>query len=117
MDVEVPLSGYGEMVVSVKQAFREFSAYVFGHAGDGNIHVTVMEDPADRGRWQRIQEANGRIVRASLEAGGTCTGEHGVGIGKKRFVQEEHGVGLEVMKAIKHALDPKGLMNPGKIFP
>jgi len=115
--VAVPLSRYSEMVAFVKEEVSDLTAYLFGHAGDGNIHVVVMDRPGDEARWRRVQEANRRVVLKALELEGTCTGEHGVGIGKREFAAREHGEALEVMKRIKETLDPHGLMNPGKIFP
>ncbi len=117
MDVAVPLSRYSAMVAYITEVVSDLTAYVFGHAGDGNIHVVVMDDPQDTNRWEMVQEANEKTVLKALEFEGTCTGEHGVGIGKKKFMILEHGKSLEVMRAIKHALDPQGIMNPGKIFP
>jgi D-lactate dehydrogenase (cytochrome) len=116
MDVAVPLSRYSEMVDFVKEAVTDLKAYVFGHAGDGNIHVVVMDDPSDRERWSRVEEASTVVVRKALEFEGTCTGEHGVGIGKRCFLPDEHGRSLELMRKIKALLDPQGLMNPGKFF-
>lgn len=116
MDVAVPLSRYSEMVAFVKEEVSGLVAYVFGHAGDGNVHVVVMDDPRDRLRWQRVQQTNRRVVLKALELEGTCTGEHGVGIGKREFALVEHGDALRTMRRIKELLDPQGLMNPGKIF-
>ncbi len=116
MDVAVPLSSYSDMVAFIKQQVVELRAYVFGHAGDGNIHVVVMDVPADGGRWARVEEANRRIVERALAVEGTCTGEHGVGIGKRRFAAAEHGESLELMKRIKKLIDPEDLFNPGKLF-
>ena len=116
MDVAVPLSRYSEIVAFAKEELKELVAYVFGHAGDGNIHVVVMDNPEDKGRWTRVEEANRKIVLKALELEGTCTGEHGVGIGKRRFLEIEHGASLALMKKIKALLDPKDLMNPGKFF-
>ena len=116
MDVAVPLSHYSGMIAYIKEAVHDLAAYVFGHAGDGNIHVVVMDDPHDPKRWGRVEEANNRIVLKALACEGTCTGEHGVGIGKRRFLRLEHGDGMDVMKRIKDLLDPEGLMNPGKFF-
>jgi D-lactate dehydrogenase (cytochrome) len=116
MDVAVPLSCYSEMAGYAKEEVKELEAYVFGHAGDGNIHVVVLDNPQDKDRWSRVEEANRKIVYKSLEFGGTCTGEHGVGIGKREFLPREHGEALELMKAIKQSIDPEGLMNPGKFF-
>ena len=96
MDVAVPLSRYSDMVAFIKREVDDLLAYVFGHAGDGNIHVIVMDAAADQQRWGRVEEANRRIVEKALEFEGTCTGEHGVGIGKRCFLPEEHGDSLEL---------------------
>ncbi len=116
MDVAVPLSRYGDMVDFCKNNVRELTAYLFGHAGDGNLHVHVMDNPADPLRWARVEEASRIIVTKALEFEGTCTGEHGVGIGKRCFMESEHGESFALMKRIKTLLDPEGLLNPGKIF-
>jgi D-lactate dehydrogenase (cytochrome) len=117
MDVAVPISKYSEMVEFCKKEVRELKAYLFGHAGDGNIHVHVMDDPQDRKRWTRVEEAGVAIVLQALELEGTCTGEHGVGIGKIRFMEREHGDSLDLMKRLKALIDPDHLLNPGKFFP
>ena len=116
MDVAVPLSRYSEMVDFSKNEVRDLTAYLFGHAGDGNIHVHVMDDPQDAKRWARVEEATRSIVMKALEFEGTCTGEHGIGIGKSRFMQKEHGASLMLMKRLKALLDPENLFNPGKFF-
>jgi D-lactate dehydrogenase (cytochrome) len=116
MDIAVPLSHYSDMVAFIKREVNDLLAYVFGHAGDGNIHVIVMDVPSDSGRWARVDEAHRRIVEKALAFEGTCTGEHGVGIGKRCFLSDEHGNSLEVMKQIKKLIDPEGLLNPGKLF-
>ena len=116
MDVAVPLSRYSEMVEFSKKEVRDLTAYLFGHAGDGNIHVHVMDDPQDEKRWARVEEASRNIVMRALEFEGTCTGEHGIGIGKSRFMQAEHGESLALMKRLKALLDPENLLNPGKLF-
>jgi D-lactate dehydrogenase (cytochrome) len=116
VDIAVPLSCYSEMAAFIKQEVRDLIAYVFGHAGDGNIHVIVMDSPSDRERWAKVEAVNRRIVEKALEFEGTCTGEHGVGIGKRSFLPDEHGGSLELMKRIKTLIDPEGLFNPGKIF-
>jgi D-lactate dehydrogenase (cytochrome) len=90
--------------------------YVFGHAGDGNLHVVLVGDPADKAGWGRLEAINRAIVERAIQMGGTCTGEHGVGIGKRKFMRLEHGDSYELMQQIKQLVDPKGLMNPGKIF-
>jgi D-lactate dehydrogenase (cytochrome) len=116
MDVAVPLSCYSQMVSFIKEEVKDITAYVFGHAGDGNIHVVVMDDPSNKQRWNRVEKANRHIVLQALQFEGTCTGEHGVGIGKRHFLQDEHGESLELMRKIKELLDSRGLLNPGKIF-
>jgi len=116
VDIAVPLSRYSDMVTFIKQEVGDLLAYVFGHAGDGNIHVIIMDAPADNRRWARVEEANQRIVEKALAFEGTCTGEHGVGIGKRRFLADEHGESLALMKRIKTLIDPEGLLNPGKLF-
>ena len=116
VDIAVPLSRYCDMVAFIKQEVKDLLAYVFGHAGDGNIHVIIMDMPADSRRWARVEEANQRIVEKALAFEGTCTGEHGIGIGKRRFLAEEHGDSLALMKRLKTLIDPEGLFNPGKLF-
>jgi D-lactate dehydrogenase (cytochrome) len=116
MDVAVPLSRYSEMAGFIKEEVKNLQAYVFGHAGDGNIHVVVMDNPDDRARWAQVEDANQKIVLKALDYEGTCTGEHGVGIGKSHFLLKEHGESLRVMKKIKEFFDPEGLLNPGKFF-
>ena len=116
MDVAVPLSRYSEMVDFSKNEVRDLTAYLFGHAGDGNIHVHVMDDPQDAKRWARVEEASRSIVMKALEFEGTCTGEHGIGIGKSRFMETEHGASLILMKRLKELLDPENLFNPRKFF-
>ncbi|SEM41440.1 D-lactate dehydrogenase (cytochrome) [Syntrophus gentianae] len=117
MDVAVPLSRYSQMVAHIKEIVADLTAYIFGHAGDGNIHVVVMDDPENEERWARVEAAHSRVVSSALSFEGTCTGEHGIGLGKKQFMAREHGESLETMKKIKALLDPRGILNPGKMFP
>ncbi len=118
VDAAIPLSRYPEMVMFCQKLVEERGAvgYIFGHAGDGNIHVVMPGNPNDSREWSVVEEINERIVNRALELGGTCTGEHGVGIGKRKFMEREHGQSYELMKAIKELVDPRGLMNPDKIF-
>ena len=116
MDVAVPLSHFSEMVGFIKNEVQDLHAYAFGHAGDGNIHVVVMDDPQAKKRWSRVEEANRKIVLQALAFEGTCSGEHGIGIGKSCFLPTEHGESLALMKRIKAFLDPDNLFNPGKFF-
>jgi D-lactate dehydrogenase (cytochrome) len=90
--------------------------YIFGHAGDGNLHLVLVGDPKNEQEWSAVEEINQRIVKQAVEVGGTCTGEHGVGIGKRKFMALEHGESYALMRRIKELIDPKGLMNPDKIF-
>jgi D-lactate dehydrogenase (cytochrome) len=118
VDAAVPISRYPEMVIFSQQLVedRDVTGYVFGHAGDGNIHVVMTGDPEDKREWAALEAINDRIVTRAVELGGTCTGEHGVGIGKRKFMELEHGQSYELMRRISQLLDPKGLMNPDKIF-
>jgi D-lactate dehydrogenase (cytochrome) len=87
-----------------------------GHVGDGNFHVMPLIDPADASERPRVQGFLDRLVQRALALGGTCTGEHGVGQGKIGYLAAEHGSALAPMIAIKKALDPLNILNPGKIF-
>ncbi|MGE5256394.1 MAG: FAD-binding oxidoreductase [Hyphomicrobiales bacterium] len=118
VDAAVPISCYPEMVVFSQQKVDEHRSigYVFGHAGDGNLHVVMVGDPKDTSEWGSLEAINRAIVEKAIQVGGTCTGEHGVGIGKRKFMQLEHGDSYQLMRQIKDLIDPKGLMNPGKIF-
>lgn len=89
---------------------------IVGHVGDGNFHVLLMMDMDDAAERAKADELNEKIVHYALERGGTCTGEHGVGTGKQKYQQQEHGAALDVMQKIKSALDPKNLLNPGKVL-
>jgi D-lactate dehydrogenase (cytochrome) len=80
------------------------------------IYVVLVGDPANEKEWSVLEDINHSIVTRAVELGGTCTGEHGVGIGKRKFMQLEHARSYELMKRIKELVDPKDLMNPGKIF-
>jgi len=106
------------MIVFSQALLEEQSAvgYVFGHAGDGNLHVVMVGTPDNEKEWSILEHINERIVTRAVELGGTCTGEHGVGIGKRKFMELEHGKSYQLMRQIKDLIDPKGLLNPGKIF-
>src|SRR6188508_1668106 len=116
-DVCVPISRLTECVVETKadHANVPFPVCLVGHAGDGNFHVIYLLDPANEEELAQARRLNDRMVARALAMGGTCTGEHGVGYGKMKFLEAEHGESLEVMRAIKRALDPDNRMNPGKI--
>jgi len=118
VDAAVPISSYPQMVIFSQEQVDAHDAvgYVFGHAGDGNLHVVLVGDPKDREEWRHLEAINEAIVSRAIEKGGTCTGEHGIGIGKRKYMRQEHGSSYDLMKQIKDLLDPKGLMNPGKLF-
>ena len=89
----------------------------FGHAGDGNLHPTIITDLRIENNRHRVEAAVSEIFHAALKLGGTLSGEHGIGIAKAAFMETELGKdGLAAMRAVKDAFDPKGIMNPGKIF-
>jgi len=118
-DVCVPISRLAEALVGAKQEAEALghATCIVGHVGDGNFHQMVLYDPNEAGALERAWEMDKRIVARGMALGGTCSGEHGIGLGKREFLEQEHGVeALAVMRSIKAALDPKGIMNPGKIF-
>ena len=89
-----------------------------GHVGDGNFHTLILVDPADDAEIAHAEALNRRIVERALAMDGTCTGEHGIGFGKQDFLLLEHGSGaVDAMRALKLALDPDNLLNPGKVVP
>ncbi|MGQ9601622.1 MAG: FAD-binding oxidoreductase [Candidatus Bipolaricaulia bacterium] len=118
VDVAVPISCYPEIVLYAKKALQEhgLEGFVFGHAGLGSLHVELLYHPESRGELEQAEAANAAIVYRALELEGTATGEHGVGLGKRKFMEREHGPSLELMRRIKALLDPNGIMNPGKIL-
>ena len=117
-DVCVPISRLAECVLDTKRDIEEsgLHAPLVGHAGDGNFHTSIMVDPDDPDELARAEAMLGRMVERALAMEGTCTGEHGVGEGKMKYLTMEHGGGVALMRAIKKAIDPDNIMNPGKIF-
>jgi D-lactate dehydrogenase (cytochrome) len=115
-DVAVPISAYPELIAFIESYRNEhnMTAYAFGHAGDGNIHICT---PFTSNTFQSVYDMNTEVVHKAISLNGTATGEHGVGIGKSRFMKMEHGIALEIMREIKRTLDPNCILNPGKIFP
>jgi D-lactate dehydrogenase (cytochrome) len=118
IDTAVPISKYSDMVEWGQKVLekRGLKGYAFGHAGSGNLHMEILGIPEEKGQWQKVREAEEEIVGFALQCGGTATGEHGIGIGKRKFMKREHGESLKLMRQIKELLDPDGIMNPGKIF-
>jgi D-lactate dehydrogenase (cytochrome) len=116
-DVCVPISRLAECVLATKRDIEASGliAPIVGHVGDGNFHLVILVDPEDSAEVARATALNDKVVGRALAAGGTCSGEHGVGYGKIGFMAAEHGAALAVMRSLKLALDPHNLMNPGKI--
>ena len=116
-DVCVPISKLAECLLETRRDVEESGliAPMVGHVGDGNFHLVFLVDTEDEEQMQRASEVNDRMVARAIEMGGTCTGEHGVGYGKIKYLKHEHGDAMSVMRSIKQALDPQGIMNPGKI--
>jgi D-lactate dehydrogenase (cytochrome) len=116
-DVCVPLSRLAESVENARRFIDDSSldGGIVGHIGDGNFHALLMLDPSNPQEVAEADRIHANLVEHALNCGGTCTGEHGVGIGKKKYQAREHGPAYEVMKEIKQLLDPKGILNPGKI--
>jgi D-lactate dehydrogenase (cytochrome) len=116
-DVCVPISRLADCVVETKQDTQgaPFPVCLVSHAGDGNFHLIYVLDPANDSELAEASRLNERMVMRALAMGGTCSGEHGVGFGKMKFLEAEHGPALEVMRTIKRALDPENRMNPGKM--
>ena len=115
-DVCVPISRLAECVVETQKDLEENNIYgpIIGHVGDGNFHVVLFCDRSDAAEVKRVKAVYERLIERALAMGGTCTGEHGIGSGKREYLALEHGNGLDVMRAIKSALDPLNIMNPGK---
>ena len=115
-DVCVPISRLAECVIETQRDLEENNIYgpIIGHVGDGNFHVVLFCDRGDPQEVKRVKDVYGRMIKRALAMGGTCTGEHGIGSGKREYLAMEHGNGLDVMQAIKAALDPLNIMNPGK---
>ncbi len=117
-DIGIPLSaipGYIKQVKKVAKA-HGIDSYVFGHAGDGNLHVWQVYDQADPDSVRRAYQVNEALIEHAIELGGTCAAEHGIGINKRKYLALEHASSLELMKSIKKVFDPKGILNPGKLF-
>lgn len=118
-DVTVPISKLPEAVAVALDACATegLSTYLVGHVGDGNFHLAIFFDKGDKEALGRVEAVSHSMVKHALRLGGTSTGEHGVGLRKLKYMAEEHGSALEVMRVVKKALDPKGIMNPGKKLP
>ena len=117
-DVCVPISRLAECVLETKadNEGAPFPICLVGHAGDGNFHLLYVLDPDSAPELERARVLNERMVMRALAMGGTVSGEHGVGFGKMKYLEAEHGLALETMRTIKRALDPDNRMNPGKMI-
>ena len=117
-DVCVPISRLAECILETKEDLKSsfLIAPLVGHVGDGNFHLGFLIDRDDPKELAEAERLNDRLVMRALAMDGTCTGEHGIGLGKMKFLTAEHGEAVSVMRDIKRALDPLGIMNPGKIF-
>lgn len=118
-DATVPRSCIAPMVKLIQEIARKYSVTIgtFGHAGDGNLHPTCLTDERDKDEISRAHQAFSEIFDATIDMGGTITGEHGVGMAKKKYLPKLVGEsGIRVMRGIKLAFDPKGILNPGKVF-
>jgi D-lactate dehydrogenase (cytochrome) len=117
-DVCVPISELAgcieETVADIERT--SISAPLLGHVGDGNFHCIVLADIDDAAELERVEGFHDRLIERALACGGTCSGEHGVGLGKREFLRREHGEGVTVMRELKRVLDPRGILNPGKLF-
>lgn len=118
-DVAVPMSRLPDIIEVSKREMDELGLFasVLGHVGDGNFHESIMYDASDAAERRKVEQCVVRMVDRALEMEGTCTGEHGIGIGKKKLLVKELGLdAIAVMQKVKEALDPDWIMNPGKVF-
>eukprot|EP01027_Heterolobosea_sp_BB2_P017522 GEZU01024800.1.p1 GENE.GEZU01024800.1~~GEZU01024800.1.p1 ORF type:complete len:223 (+),score=88.74 GEZU01024800.1:107-775(+) len=119
-DVCVPISKLAQCITETKEDIAKFGlpAPLVGHVGDGNFHLFILLDYNNPDELRRAQELNKRLVNRAISMDGTCTGEHGVGVGKKPYLIQEKGVeAIRLMQTIKSAIDPNNIMNPGKVIP
>ena len=118
-DVCVPISALAPCIAQTQAdiADASFPISMVGHVGDGNFHLGLLIDPSDPRELAEAAAINDRLVRRALALDGTCTGEHGIGSGKIKFMRLEHGPAVEMMRKVKQALDPLGILNPGKVLP
>jgi D-lactate dehydrogenase (cytochrome) len=115
-DVCVPISKLAECVTETQADLAANNLYgpIVGHVGDGNFHVVLYCDRKDAAEVARVKQVYSRLIDRAIEMGGTCTGEHGIGTGKRAYLEKEHGPALGFMRAVKAAFDPHNIMNPGK---
>ncbi len=119
-DVCVPISRLAECIAATNEDIAQVSIPIalFGHVGDGNFHLVVLVDTDNAQEMEEAAWISRRVVERAIAMEGTCTGEHGIGLGKRKYLPLEHGeVAVDVMRMLKSALDPRNLLNPGKILP
>ncbi|MFT7522386.1 MAG: D-lactate dehydrogenase (cytochrome), partial [Candidatus Paceibacteria bacterium] len=116
-DLCVPISKLAEAVQETRKdiAASGIPGPIMGHVGDGNFHAILLIEPGNQAEKKTALELSQRMNERALALGGTITGEHGVGIGKLDYMNAEHGLGWQIMGDLKRALDPRGIMNPGKV--
>ena len=114
-DLAIPIGALPALVdaCALESAARGMDVHLFGHAGIGILHALVLADAAERPQAERVREA---LVAHALALGGACSGEHGMGLGNRRFAAREHGEALALMRGVKALFDPEGVLNPGKIW-
>ena len=117
-DVCVPISKLAKCILETKKQIQSSNipAPIVGHVGDGNFHVCFVVDSKNLNEIKEVRKMNKDLILRAIEMDGTCTGEHGIGYGKVDYLIKEHGVAVDVMRSIKSSLDPRNIMNPGKIF-
>ena len=117
-DICVPISNLVEAIQFAETEIQNYGlrAPMVGHVGDGNFHVAIQYDPKDKDSYKIIREFSNKLIQKALDLEGTITGEHGIGIHKKEYLIKQHPDNLPYMKLIKKSLDPKNIMNPGKVF-
>jgi D-lactate dehydrogenase (cytochrome) len=114
-DLAIPIGALPELVAACERiaAERRLVVHCFGHAGIGILHALVLADPSERAAADAARDA---LVDTALALGGSCSGEHGMGLGNRRYAAREHGAALELMRGVKALFDPRGILNPGKIW-
>ena len=118
-DATVPRSRIPAMVAAIQEIGRRYDLTIgtFGHAGDGNLHPTILTDRRNREEWERVERAIDDIFDEALKMGGTLSGEHGTGLAKSRYLEKETSAGTILFSSrIKRAMDPNNILNPGKII-
>lgn len=117
-DVCMPISELPGAIQYARQIIDQNGIYgaILGHVGDGNYHIEFMVDPTDEKEMETAEFINDQVIQYALNRGGTCTGEHGVGMGKTKYLQQEHPDGVHWMRQLKNLFDPQGILNPGKLF-